>query len=129
MDNINNLPSPSRNLNPRTLFNSTTRQSPELDDVAATLQSLRRSPSPAPSPMLSVDQFQQLLSMITDTIKTQHTTTQAKDINPLALARLEHYISQGLSFKFDGDQEKLIPWVKKFVQCGLVPCGAKPHTL
>jgi hypothetical protein len=37
-----------------------------------------------------------------------------KDDNPLAMAHLEHYISQGLSFKFDGEQDKLIPWVKKF---------------
>jgi hypothetical protein len=64
--------------------------------------------------MLSIDQFHQLLSTFTDTLKTQHSSTQAKDDNPLALARLEHYIIQDLSFKFDGEQDKLIPWVKKF---------------
>jgi hypothetical protein len=64
--------------------------------------------------MLSMDQFQKLLSTLTDSFKSYTSSTQAKDDNPLAMARLEHYISQGLSFKFDGDQEKLIPWVKKF---------------
>jgi hypothetical protein len=61
-----------------------------------------------------MDQFQQLLSTLTDNLKSHTSSTQAKVDNPLAMARLEYYISQGLSYKFDGDQEKLIPWVEKF---------------
>jgi hypothetical protein len=100
----------SQNLLPNTIDHS-----PIEDDVAATLHSLQQQPSSISSPMLSMDQFQQLLSTLTDTFKSHISSTQAKDDNPLAMVRLEHYISQGLSYKFDGDQEKLIPGVKKFL--------------
>jgi hypothetical protein len=81
----------------RNLFLNTIGHSPIEDDVAATLHSLRQQPSSISSPMLSMDQFQQLLSTLTETFTS---STQAKDDNPLAMARLEHYISQGLSYKF-----------------------------
>jgi hypothetical protein len=32
---------------------------------------------------------------------------QPKEENPLALARLEHYISQGLTLKLDGTQDNV----------------------
>jgi len=40
--------------------------------------------------------------------------TKPREDNPLHLARLEHFVSQGISLKFDGDKEKLIPWIKRF---------------
>jgi len=49
-----------------------------------------------------------IVKMVVETIRPL-----AKDDNPLALARLEHYISQGLTVKFDRVQDKLIPWIKK----------------
>jgi hypothetical protein len=85
-------------------------RTPRHDDVADALCSLRASPIslPPPSPMLTVDQLSDIVQMVVETIRPP-----AKDDNPLALARLEHYISQGLTVKFDRVQDKLIPWIKK----------------
>ncbi len=58
--------------------------------------------------MLTTDQLKVIISSVLTTINTQ-----PKEENPLALARLEHYISQGLALKFDGTQDNLIPWIKK----------------
>lgn len=58
--------------------------------------------------MLTVDQLSDIVRMVVETIRPP-----AKDNNPLVLARLEHYISQGLTVKFDRVQDKLIPWIKK----------------
>jgi hypothetical protein len=84
--------------------------SPPHDDIPFTLCSLRASPVTTPSlasPMLTTDQLKDIISSILTTIKPQ-----PKEENPLALARLEHYISQGLTLKFDGAQDNLIPWIK-----------------
>jgi len=88
------------------------RISPTSGAMAATLAHLRQPLLDDPpnqmafAPALSADQFQQLLGHLT--------TKVTKEENPLAIARAEFYISQGLSFKFDGTQEKLAPWIKKF---------------
>jgi hypothetical protein len=64
--------------------------------------------------MLSAYQFQQLLANLTDTIKSTVPTPPTRKDNPFAIARVEFYISQGLTFKFDGTHENLTPWIKKF---------------
>ncbi|MFN9980385.1 MAG: hypothetical protein ACK53Y_10745, partial [bacterium] len=40
--------------------------------------------------------------------------SKPKEENPLNQARLEHFVSQGTSLKFDGDQDNLVPWIKRF---------------
>jgi hypothetical protein len=65
-------------------------------------------PPPPPTPILTGDQFQALL----DTLRGQHSTI--KEMDPLTLARLEHFLCQGLSSKFDGSPEKLPTWLLKF---------------
>jgi hypothetical protein len=82
-----------------------TMASPPHNDVAFTLCSLHASPMTTPSlasPMLTTDQLKDIISSILTTIKPQ-----PKEENPLALARLEHYISQGLTLKFDGTQDNV----------------------
>jgi hypothetical protein len=59
-------------------------------------------------PVLSFDQFQDILTRLTESLKTK------KEDNPLNMARLESYISNGLTLKFDGNEDKLILWIKKF---------------
>jgi hypothetical protein len=86
---------------------------PEEDAVATVLHNMRflsttprpNSPHPAPSPILSVDQMNQLINKMCDTLK--------KDDDTLQLACLELFISQGLTFKFDGKQYNLPPWITK----------------
>jgi hypothetical protein len=56
-----------------------------------------------------MDQLSDIVRMVAATVRPL-----AKEENPLALAHLEHFISQGFSLKFDRIQEKLIPWIKKF---------------
>jgi predicted membrane metal-binding protein len=63
----------------------------------------------------SADQLQDLLVQLTGTLRATATQPSgAKEENPLAIARAEYYISQGLSVKFDGSQAQLAPWIKKF---------------
>jgi hypothetical protein len=94
--------------------------SPRREEVANALSVLRHSPvtidpfSSTVAPMLSAAQFQQLLVNLTDTIKSAAPTPSTKEDNPFAIARAEFYISQGLTFKFDGTHENLAPWIKKF---------------
>jgi hypothetical protein len=68
------------------------------------------TPSPPPTLYLPVDQLQQLLQ----TVLSHHLQGKSKDDNPLNQARLEHFISQGTTLKFDSDQDKLVPWIKRF---------------
>jgi hypothetical protein len=80
---------------------------------------IRRSadpPSTEPSinTTLTTEQFQHLLLNITESIKTTHSSSAPKDENPFAIARAEFYISQGLTFQFDGSPGKLAPWIRKF---------------
>ncbi len=63
---------------------------------------------PPPTPILTGDQFQALLH----TLRGQHSAI--KEMHPLTLARLEHFLCQGLSSKFDGSPEKLPTWLLKF---------------
>jgi len=82
-----------------------TMASPPHNDVAFMLCSLHASPMTSPSlasPMLTTDQLRDIISSVLTTIKPQ-----PKEDNPLALARLEHYISQGLTLKFDGTQDNV----------------------
>jgi len=60
--------------------------------------------------MLTMEQLQEIIVQLTDSIKVFGTDTFAWDNNPFCS---EHYISQGLTSKFDGTQEKLAPWIKK----------------
>jgi hypothetical protein len=82
---------------------------PIEDEVACALSDLHFHLPMTQSPMLSVDQFQDLLSCVTDTLKAK------KDDNPFSWARLESYISNGLTFQFNGSENKLILWMKKFL--------------
>jgi len=54
------------------------------------------------------------LEQLLTTILSHHTHNKQKDDNPLHQARLGYFVSQGTTLKFDGDQEKLIPWIKRF---------------
>ncbi len=113
MSSINPTPTTIYNI-PNDADSNTPRAdtSPPHDDVAFTLYSLRASPvntPPPASPMVTTDQLKDILNSVLNTVKPQ-----SKEDNPFALARLEHYISQGLTLKFDGAQDNLIPWIKKF---------------
>lgn len=77
------------------------------------LQSMHIQQPAYTTPILSVHQFESLFLHPQDSIHGE-TPLQTKDENPLALAWLEYYISQELTFQFDGNKEKLIPWIKKF---------------
>jgi hypothetical protein len=118
--------SPIRN---RTLDQGRPHVSPGREEGAAALADLRRSPVPPPAAVqatngenaapgsrtFSSDQLQDLFVQLTGTLRaaTQQ-PAGAKEDNPLAIARAEYYISQGLSMKFDGSQAQLAPWIKKF---------------
>jgi hypothetical protein len=78
------------------------------DEVVHALQDMHFD-KPMIQPLVpSFDQFQDLLIHLTDSLKTK------KEDNPLNVARLESYISKGLSFKFNGKKDKFVPWIKKF---------------
>jgi len=113
MSSINPTPTTIYNIPNDADFNTPRADtSPPHDDVAFTLYSLRASPvntPPPASPMVTTDQLKDILNSVLNTVKPQ-----SKEDNPFALARLEHYISQGLTLKFDGAQDNLIPWIKKF---------------
>jgi hypothetical protein len=82
-----------------------TMASPPHDDIAFMLCSLCASPMTTPSlasPMLTTDQLKDIICSVLTTFKPQ-----PKEENPLALARLEHYISQGLTLKFDGTRDNV----------------------
>jgi hypothetical protein len=64
--------------------------------------------------MLSATQFQELLQCVTNTLKNTSPPGVLKDDHLHQVARSEHYISQGLTSKFDGKRETLAPWIKKF---------------
>jgi hypothetical protein len=81
----------------------TTARSPMEDEVVDALRDMRFDRPMTQTPMLSFDQFQDLLTCVTESLKTK------KEDNPLNMARLESYISNGLSFKFDGNENKLVP--------------------
>jgi hypothetical protein len=91
--------------------NKTSHLSPTEDDVAATLARLHQNlPPPPPALYLPYSQLEQLLN----SVLSQQSQPRTKDDNLLNQARLEHFVSQGTSLKFDGDQEKLVPWIKRF---------------
>jgi hypothetical protein len=93
--------------------------SPSSEDETGN-QSFIRCPTVPPGTVqstgttLTAEQFQHLLLNITESIKSTHTTVPPKEDNPFAVAWAEFYISQGLACKFDGTQDKLAPWIKKF---------------
>ncbi len=59
-------------------------------------------------PMFSFDRFQDLLTHLAEFLKTK------KKENFLNMAQQESYDSNGLIFKFDGNQDKLAHLIKKF---------------
>jgi hypothetical protein len=59
---------------------------------------------------LPYDQLEHLLNSVLGS----YAHSKPKEENPLNQARLEHFVSQGTSLKFDGDQDKLVPWIKRF---------------
>jgi len=87
---------------------------------AATLSTLRTSPiqqsffSPSNAPVITADQLQQIIGQLTTTIKSNHDSSHLSEEHLFSIAKSEFYISQGLSYKFDGDHERLAPWIKKF---------------
>jgi len=118
--------SPIRN---RILDQERPHVSPGREEGATALAHLRRSPAPPPTDIqadngenavpgnqsFSADQLKDLLVQLTGTLRATATQPNgAKEENPLAIARAEYYISQGLSMKFDGSQAQLAPWIKKF---------------
>ncbi|MFN9980225.1 MAG: hypothetical protein ACK53Y_09940 [bacterium] len=48
------------------------------------------------------------------TIKKNNDNPGVSEEHLFSIAKSEFYISQGLTYKFDGDHEKLAPWIKKF---------------
>jgi hypothetical protein len=110
MTDVNHIPP----LTPRdnnTQNNETSNLSPTEDNVAVTLARLHQNqPPPPPALYIPYSQLEQLLK----SVLSQQSQPKTKDDNPLIQARLEHFVSQGTSLKFDGDQEKLVPWIKRF---------------
>jgi hypothetical protein len=93
--------------------------SPSSDSDVEDASFLRRPPHPlgtaqSVSTSLTTEQFQHVLLNITESIRSTTTQSAPTEDNPFAVARAEFYISQGLTFKFDGTHEKLAPWIKKF---------------
>ena len=62
----------------------------------------------------SVEQFQELFHHLTTNLRNTQTPLLSKVDNKFQIACSEYYMSQGLTFKFDGDHEKLPLWIKKF---------------
>jgi len=54
------------------------------------------------------------LKHLLNSVLGSYAHSKPKEENPLNQARLEHFVSQGSSLKFDGDQDKLVPWIKRF---------------
>lgn len=94
--------------------------SPTCEEGVAALSFLRASPptlplpSLGPPPVITTDQPHELISKLTTTIKSNSSNSPLSEEHLFSIAKSEYYISQGLSFKFDGDHEKLAPWIKKF---------------
>jgi hypothetical protein len=93
---------------------------PDRAEGAAGLSALRVSPPNIPNisqtsaPIITAEQLQELIKQLTNTIKSNQGNTGMMEENLFSVAKSEFYISQGLSFKFDGDHERLAPWIKKF---------------
>ena len=74
---------------------------------------LHHSP-PGALPVITAGQLHDLISQLTNTIKKNNDNPSISEECLFSIAKSEHYISQGLTYKFDGDHEKLAPWIKKF---------------
>jgi len=109
MTDINHIPhTPNNNTNHLTDISNPSHTE---DDAAHTLARLHQNQPPLPPALyLPYDQLEHLLQSLLN----QHSQPKSKDDNPLNQACLEHFVSQGTSLKFDGDQEKLVPWIKRF---------------
>jgi hypothetical protein len=102
---------PSTKSNGTTTPSQSPTLSPREDEVAATLTRLHSDLPPSPPALyLPMDQLEQLLH----SVLLHHAPPKTKDDNPLNQARLEYFVSQGTKTKFDGDQDKLVPWIKCF---------------
>jgi hypothetical protein len=105
------------------IYSPTQRQrllSPGQAEGIEALSHLRASPPPfhptlsGPAPVITTEQLQELISQLTNTIKKNNDNPVISEEHLFSIAKSEHYISQGLTYKFDGDHEKLAPWIKKF---------------
>jgi len=90
-----------------------------LDKVAKALALLRYEDEhieidPATEKMPDIIPANHVERILQAILLQQQQNTKPREDNPLHLARLEHFVSQGISLKFDGDQEKLILWIKRF---------------
>jgi hypothetical protein len=111
-------PSSPDNIRPATFPDCTSPDRAEVADALSFLCHLPPAlalPHWSAAPMLTMEQLQEIIVQLTDSIKVFGTHTSARDNNPFCS---EHYISQGLSSKFDGTQEILAPWIKKFKSLG-----------
>ena len=70
--------------------------------------------APITGTMLSGEKFQELLHHLTTNLRNTQTPLLSNVDNKFQIACSEYYMSQGLTFKFDGDHEKLALWIKKF---------------
>jgi hypothetical protein len=89
------------------------------DEVVHALRDMHFDRPMMQTPVLSFDQFQDLLTHLTYSHKTK------KEDNPLDMARLESYISNGLSFN-SMTKISLFPGLKSvvlFVPTCLVRCN------
>jgi hypothetical protein len=93
--------------------------SPSSEDESGTPSFIRRPPATPGTAQtvnttLTSDQFHHLVLNITESIRSSTVPSVPREDNPFAVARAEVYISQGLTFKFDGTTDSLAPWIKKF---------------
>ena len=92
--------------------------SPGQAEGITALSNLRTSPPPMHipplAPVITATQLQELISQLSATIKKNHEQPPQAEEHLFSIAKSEYYISQGLTYKFDGDHEKLAPWIKKF---------------
>lgn len=87
--------------------------SPSQAEGIEALSHLRASPPPANfrplAPVITSEQLQELISRLTSTIRQNNENQPATEEHLFSIAKSEYYISQGLTYKFDGDHEKLPP--------------------
>lgn len=93
--------------------------SPSSEDESGTPSFIRRPPATPGTAQtvnttLTSDQFHHLILNLTESIRSSTVPSVPREDNPFAVARAEVYISQGLTFKFDGTTDSLAPWIKKF---------------
>jgi hypothetical protein len=107
--------------------------SPSQADGIEALSSLRASPPPTNlqslAPVITSAQLQELISQLTSTIKQNNENPPANKEHLFSIAKSEYYISQGLTYKFDGDHENLPLGSRNSKHYGPMLYGVMRHSL